>query len=140
MEDRTGKAATLRQAAAIGGVDLSTLINTLRKAAGQEEYASSGENGPVEAEEQPGWFAQEKIAATLDARPMLEAGEQPVGRVMRELARLEGGRIYELTTPFAPEPLIEQARSKGFEAWCREERPELYKTCFIRNSATPTAP
>lgn len=127
-----GRVATLRQAAGIGGIDLSTMINTLRKAAGQEEFVTSGESGTVEAGTRPIWMATAKIAVTLDARPLLDAGEQPVGRVLRELSRLGAGQIYELITPFAPEPLIDQARAKGFDAWCVEDTPGIYKTRFIR--------
>lgn len=34
--------------------------------------------------EQPNWLRQENIKITLDARPILAAGEHPLARVMNE--------------------------------------------------------
>jgi len=42
------------------------------------------------------------------------------------------GQIYELITPFEPEPLIEIIRQQGFAAWSYREESELVKTYCYR--------
>jgi uncharacterized protein (DUF2249 family) len=84
----------------------------------------------VTAAEAPGWFEPSHITVTLDARPLLEAGEHPVQRVLSECRALKAGEIYELITPFLPAPLIENARKQGLRAWSREEGEDVYRTYF----------
>ena len=127
------KVATLEQIARIGRLSLAETINRLRRAAGIAEGFSENESaaGAVTASAPP-WFAPERIAGRLDGRPLLEAGEQPIIRVLAELDKLEAGEIFELTMPFPPLPLIETAHAKGFQSWTKEESPELAKTYFVK--------
>jgi len=72
------------------------------------------------------------VAKTLDARPLLEAGQHPVNIVMEELSQLGPDQMFELITPFLPSPLIDMAKSSGFIAWTEEEMPGVFKTYFGR--------
>lgn len=125
------KVTTLQHAARVGGLDLGTLINRLRTSVGQEIYQEEGsqQRGVTNI---PKWLSVDCITQKIDVRPMLEAGEKPVGRVMVELGRLEPGKICELTAPFLPAPLIDMASEKGFESWHREESSEVFKVYFFR--------
>jgi hypothetical protein len=124
------KVASLAQVAAIGKVSLTAMINRLREEAGiQEEFVSDPAPDLV-ASEAPAWFSEDRIAARLDARRMLEAGEHPVQRVLGECRDLKPGGIYELITPFLPAPLIEKATASGLLAWAREESEGLFRTYF----------
>lgn len=111
------KVTTLRHAARVGGVDLADLINRLRTAAGQaadfsaEDIRDEHETGP------PAWYHKDRVAGTLDVRPLIEAGEKPVGAVMGALGRLAPGQIFTVTAGFVPAPLIDMARQRGFRAW-----------------------
>ena len=126
-----GKIASLQQAANIGGVNVAELVNHLRSSVGQHE-------GDMEFEEKtyhhevPAWFDSARIVAGLDARPMLEAGEHPVGQVIADLQKLKEGEIYQFTVPFLPAPLIDKATSLGFDHWIKEEQAELVLVYFVK--------
>jgi hypothetical protein len=132
------KVTTLQHAAKVGGLDLGTLINRLRISVGQEEYSEEviPQHGDPNV---PEWLSVDCITQKIDVRPILEAGEKPVGRVMLELGKLEPGKICELTAPFLPAPLIDMAIEKGFESWHREESREVFKVYFLRPNQEDSA-
>jgi len=126
------RVANLRQAAELGKIPLGTLINRLRRSAGQNEWQESGGDTAAGESGTPAWVTSGQIHITLDARPMLEAGEHPVNRVMQELPELQDNQLYVLIAPFVPAPLIDMAKTKGFKTWTREEAPNLVKTYFSK--------
>jgi len=129
-----GRVASLSQAAAIGKVSLTEMINELRREAGIEEAFAAEVAGDVTAAEAPEWYKTSQIVKTLDARPLLEAGEHPVQRVLQEAKVLKNGEIYELITPFLPAPLIDAAQKQGLQAWSQEAESGLFKTYFFMGS------
>ena len=128
------KVASLRQVAALGKVSLPEMINTLRAEAGIQDRFFSGDADKTMSQDKPVWFSESKIVASLDIRPMLESGEQPIQRVLRECKKLKLDEIFEAISPFLPAPLIEQAEKLGYLVWSEEESPNVYKTYFIRSS------
>jgi uncharacterized protein (DUF2249 family) len=120
--------ATLRQVAQIGNVPLAELINRLRREAGQTE----GTFEDSMKVERPNWLNTDNIEERLDARPMLEAGEHPLGVVLAALQKLPNGKIYELTTPFLPAPLLEQVRQKGFQVYSETVSENQVKSYFCK--------
>jgi hypothetical protein len=120
--------ATLRQVAQIGNVPLAELINRLRRAAGQSEGMFEESMNA----ERPIWLDMNNIQERLDARPMLEAGEHPLAVVLSALPKLPNGKIYELTTPFLPAPLLEQVRQKGFQVFSETLSENLVKNYFCK--------
>ncbi len=131
LRKTVAKVATLRQAAQVGGVSLGTIITTLRKCAGLDA-AEVGDTADDSSATPPSWFSPEKIAKTLDARPMLEDGQHPITIVMKDLDTLPGGAIYELITPFVPAPLLDMAKQKGFESWSVSESEDCVKSYLFR--------
>ncbi|MBN2008174.1 DUF1858 domain-containing protein [candidate division KSB1 bacterium] len=128
LRKTVAKVATLSQVAKIGNIPLGDMINTLRRAAGIEgDVVVSDEDADQGA--QPAWFNANQIVDTLDARPMLEAGEHPLGIVMARLKTLQPNEIYELLTPFLPAPMIDKARQQGYRVWSTTEG-ELAQTYF----------
>ena len=125
------KVATLRQAAKVGGISLGEMINTLRQKAGIEDrmVADSVEDT---LSARPVWADSGRVAAELDARPLLEAGQHPLGQVLTALGELKPGEVFELQAPFTPIPLIDVVESKGYSAWWSEEGPDLVKV-YIRS-------
>lgn len=128
------RVTSLAQAARVGGVSVTDLVQRLRRAVGQadfdtasEETESGGDFKPA-----PDWFDSDKVTKSFDARPMIDAGEQPIGRVLGDLDKLPDGEIYELITPFAPAPLIDKAVTRGFVAHSRAVGNEEHRTCFKR--------
>jgi hypothetical protein len=126
------KVATLQQAAAVGGIKAEELINRLRREVGQDIYAESA--GTTYRTFQPAWFAARKVAAELDARPLLAAGEQPVNQVMADFAALPSGQIYKLSAPFLPAPLIDKGSSLGLDHWLVKESEENFIVYFYKNN------
>ncbi len=111
VRDAVTRTLTLHQLAARGEVPLGSLITALREAAGIPAAAS--------ADESPAWVAGATRTVSLDARPMLAAGAHPVQDVMQALAGLAPGEVFELITPFVPAPLVDMARSRGFQTASR---------------------
>jgi len=127
------KVTSLAQAARVGNVSVVELIQRLRQEVGQPEFDSENlidktfENGP------PAWFTEEQIVQSLDARTMIDAGEQPIGRVLRDLDNLQEREIYELITPFEPAPLIDKAKERGMLVWFRSISKAEYRTYFVKS-------
>ena len=115
LRKTVARIATLQQAAAIGNVPVEELINKLRAEIGQDLFTQN-ENQMYNTQ-QPEWYNESLIAGELDARPMLAAGEYPVNQVIADLKMLETGKIYKLTAPFLPAPLIDKASSLNFKHW-----------------------
>ena len=80
----------------------------------------------------PVWFDRTKIKTTLDARPLLAAGEHPLQKVMEECENLQPGEIYEIITPFPPVPMIEKLAAMGFENYMETDGDGLFHTYFNR--------
>lgn len=131
------RVATLRQVAQIGDISLATLINELR--------AKVGQAIDFEADDQvsdwsvpPLWFDPLKMVKSLDARPIIESGQQPINLVLKELKELKAEQIYELITPFVPAPLIEMAKNQGYQAWTKQpSSKDEVKTYFTRLTELP---
>jgi hypothetical protein len=109
------KIATLQQAASIGNVKTGDLINLLRKETGQELMNAADDTTYNTIK--PTWFEVALIENEFDIREMLAAGEQPVNQVISDLNHLSKGKIYKLTSPFLPAPLIDKAISLKIEHW-----------------------
>jgi hypothetical protein len=126
------KVTSLAQAARVGNVSVVDVVQRLRQEVGQPEFVGEESVGLTTSSEPPAWFDEELIAKKLDARPMIDAGEQPIGKVLRDLEGLTGKDIYELITPFEPAPLIDKAKEKGMAVWFRASSTSEYHTYFSR--------
>ena len=127
------RVTSLAQAARVGNVSVADLVRGLRQRVGQPDFEADAV-APVSAEESPGivpkWMDQDSVVASLDARPLIDAGEQPLGRVMQELARLNPGEILELVTPFEPAPLIDKAIAREYDVWTVARSTDEHRTYF----------
>ena len=131
LRKTVAKIATLQQAAAIGNVSVEELINKLRNEIGQD-LMNQDENATYH-KQKPGWYNESLIAGELDARAMLAAGEHPVNQVIADLKQLEKGKIYKLTAPFMPAPLIDKASSLNFDHWVNKEGDDTFVIYFFSN-------
>jgi hypothetical protein len=136
LRKTVARVTSLAQAARVGGVPVTEIVQRLRAAAGQSEWSpksgTDGQREPGLGEERPDWLREATIQRTLDARPMIEAGEQPLTTVLRELTQLPENAVYELITPFEPAPLIDRAKKIGFVLWTAAMSASEYRTYFIR--------
>ena len=127
------KVTSLAQAARVGNVSIVELIQRLRQEVGQPEFVGEHLTNNTVENEPPDWFTENQIVRTLDARAMIDAGEQPIGRVLRDLDNLQERKIYELITPFEPAPLIDKAKERGMLVWFRSISNAEYRTYFVKS-------
>ncbi len=120
---------TLQQAAVVGQVNLDHLINTLRSAVGQDKMVIETEI-LTGAQELPDWTYQLPLHKELDARPMLETGEHPVGQVLEDLRKMPSGSRYLLIAPFLPAPLIDKAASLGANHYVEQLGHNIFNVHF----------
>lgn len=111
-----GKLATLEKVAQVGGMDAAKLVNTLRRAVGQEELGMEAASSPVveipRAADDPAWIDGE-AQFTVDGADLLRRGEVPLGRVNELLGKLEKGRFLLLLTNFEPTPMLEALQKQN---------------------------
>ena len=111
-----GKIATLEKVAQVGGMSVDKLVNTLRKAVGQDELqAASSMNRVIEiprVADHAEWIAGEP-QFTINGTEMLQRGEVPLGRVNELLRQLEAGCFILLVTNFEPIPILEAMQKQS---------------------------
>ena len=132
LRKTVGKVATLQQAAALGSVALSEIINTLRAEVGQELFTESSVEGEINFEK-PDWFDEEKVSVTFNASPLIDSGQNPMQEVFSQLGKTGDGEIFMLTTPFVPAPIIELIQKKGYAHYCNQLNKEMCHTYFVSN-------
>lgn len=125
------KIATLQQAAAMGKINITVLINTLRKDAGLSATESSNTSDEHKNNEIPAWIDETKITIVFNATPAIIAGEHPMPEIMSKAGTLKENEIMEFHTPFYPAPLIDILKSKGFQVFGLEINASLYKN-YVR--------
>lgn len=130
LRNTVAKITTLQQAATIGNVKVEELINLFRGVVGQDAVELADE--VTLNTTQPEWYDEDRIVNSLDIRPMLNAGEQPVNQVVSDLNKLKPEEIYEVIAPFIPAPLIDKATSLNMAHWIDRKGTELFLVYFSR--------
>lgn len=128
LRKTVARVATLEQAARIAGLEVSQVINRLRKKAGIEDLIEINEGKAMQFDEfeiNPG-----TIQESFDARPIIAAGEHPMHEVITKMNSLEKGKMLELITPFVPIPLIEIGKNRGLSVRYIKESDVVFKTYF----------
>jgi len=122
------KVASLKHAAAVGGLAVEDLVNALRAFVGQETFicGKANETFPYFSD-QPEWFSASRLLTSIDERTVDE-GKMPIAVVLQEASRLRAGEIVELVTAFLPAPGIDIIRNKGLRVWSVRDGPELVRT------------
>jgi hypothetical protein len=98
---------------------------------GQELFSADDDSGYKT--NRPPWFDENLVENELDAREMLAAGEHPVNQVISDLNKLPDGKIFKLTAPFLPAPLIDKASSLQFDHWVKKEQDDLFLIYFHKS-------
>ncbi len=112
----------VEQAAAIAGVNLSTLLFNLNKAVNIIVPSQINKEVMVNEEikiEQTGNDFLERISTekiiTLDVRPIIEEGKDPFLDIMAKVKTLKNDEVFLLINSFEPVPLYSVLGKKGFE-------------------------
>lgn len=115
-----GRMATVEKVVQIGGLDLTTFVNLLRRQVGQPELLPPDlvipvmDTRPVVAE--PEWIKGE-AQLVVDGKEILASGGVPLNRVNELLPQLEAGRHLLLITDFEPTPMIDAVKLQKREAY-----------------------
>ena len=115
-----GRMATVEKVVQIGGLDLTTFINLLRRQVGQLELVPPDlvipamDDRPMMVE--PEWTKGEP-QFVVDGKAMLASGGVPVNRVNELLLQLEAGQFLLLITDFEPTPMIDAVKLQKREAY-----------------------
>jgi hypothetical protein len=118
-----GKLATLETVAQIGGMDVTRLVNTLRRAVGQMELQSDSPDQlsielPALEEDAPSWITGEP-QFIVNGVDLLRRGEVPLGKVNELLTQLDPDRYILLLTDFEPTPIQEAMQKQNRRVYHR---------------------
>jgi uncharacterized protein (DUF2249 family) len=70
---------------------------------------------------------------TIDIRPILARGEQPITEIQNAIDRLKAGEGLSVVAPFLPSPLIEKLGSEGFRSRVERQAGGEWITQFWRD-------
>ena len=126
------RVASLEQAAAVAGLPVAKLINTLRAAVGQPLVPSDDtDNRAAYFSPKPDWFDAARIVASVDERAS-DPNKMPIAQVVQQATILKPGEILELLTHYLPAPGIDIMRSKGYRVWTCETAPGAIRTFICK--------
>lgn len=69
---------------------------------------------------------------TLDVRPLLARGEEPLGLIRSRVNALTPGHGLTVVAPFLPAPLIEMLKSEGFSSTVERSADGSWSVHFRR--------
>lgn len=127
---------TLRQAAAMAGIDPAELVAALNQALGVEAVPQAGGALGSRTGPRPDWARDDLVAAELDVREMQRREEEPFGAIMQRVATVPPGRIFKLRNTFEPFPLYEVLGRRGFTAWAQRVADDDWVIYFYREGET----
>ena len=128
-----GRVATLQQAASLGNVPVTEIINTLRSEIGQELYDGGNIQNGINYDK-PEWFDTQKIIVRFDASLLINKGENPMQAIFNQMEQVKQDGIFQLDTPFVPAPIIELITKKGFVHYCIKQGSSRFSTYFYHDS------
>ncbi|MHC4972054.1 MAG: DUF1858 domain-containing protein [Planctomycetota bacterium] len=106
---------TLERAAGIAGLDVRTLVQRLREAAGLPvEPETAAESAAVSTGAAPAWFTGRTPTEHIDAEALLDSGETPLPKVMEAARALAADGLLEVTAAFKPLPMVDALEHQGF--------------------------
>jgi hypothetical protein len=120
-----GQVATLQQVAAIGGLKVDDLVNSLRKEAGQDQSLLTDEDKVYLSDSPPDWFDHGTVTHNFNATPLINEGGSPMAVILEITQKMKTGESLELKTPFVPAPIIDIIRSKGFRVFSIQGKGEV---------------
>ncbi len=135
LRKSVAKVATLQQAAIVGRVDVSSMIDQLRQAVGLSPIEATETPSPSEENylgTAPDWFTKSCVSTSIDDRAG-DSDEMAITRITKALRNLAEHQVIELMTTFLPAPGIDVARGRGVRTWTLREQDNLYRTYFTHS-------
>ena len=80
---------------------------------------------------------ESKLAAisTLDVRPILDTGDDPLDTILETLRRVPEDGVLILTAPFEPRPLLKLLAAKGYRTQCELVASKTWRVEILPSSA-----
>ncbi len=125
------KVTSLQQAAKVGGVAISDMVNTLRAEVGLSSLLDASTDNDVQSAASL-QMPSSPVVATLDVRPIIDSGDQPKDAVLKSAEELRSNESLLLISPFPPIPLIDALRKRGFKIIMHPPQDGLVKTYVER--------
>ncbi len=120
------RVATLRQAAAVGGLASSELVDELRVAVGQDPIEDGPRQDDIDYfEPQPAWFDPDHVVVTL-REAELDPNVMPINPVLHSARDLGPGELLLLETDHLPAPGIDILRRKGYLVWAVQDGQRVH--------------
>lgn len=130
---------TVEQAAGLGQIDPRHLVHVLNEAIG--EAAPTGPAAPPpptsRTGDPPAWL-DTPVAAELDARPILDRGEEPFSQIMAAVSQVPEGQQFVLLARFEPLPLYTVLARRGFQAYAICHAPDDWEVHFYLGGSAPS--
>ncbi|MCP5027911.1 MAG: DUF1858 domain-containing protein [Actinomycetia bacterium] len=117
------RVATLAQAAAVGRLPTTEMVNQLRAAVGQAPHTDTDTETDDDVDyfgPQPGWFDADAVVAVM-RDDELDPDVMPINPLLRAARDLGEGEIVELVTSHLPAPGIDILRRKGYQTWTDDD-------------------
>ena len=134
LRSTVGRLATVERVAQVGGLDVFTFVNLLRREAGQEEKPGTPdpENYQAYVAREPEWIMGEP-QFTINGIEMLARGDVPLNRTIELVRQLDSGRFLLLVTNFEPKPMVDALKKQNREIYQKldPENPGIHLT-YIR--------
>ncbi|GAO42691.1 DUF2249 domain-containing protein [Flavihumibacter petaseus] len=75
---------------------------------------------------------------TLDVRPLIAAGNDPLNLIVRHTRSLKSGQLLKIVNSFYPGPLVQLLEKQGFGSFTKEAGYDLVETFFYLRDAAAT--
>jgi len=131
---------TLADAAKIGGVPVSVMIDKLKEIGFKTDDECG--RGPVLPDEEYGLNKKEihmskKIIEELDVRPILEGGIDPFEVIMAKLKSMDKKHTLKIINTFEPIPLLNILKKKGYQYHTERPGPGEVHTYLEKTDDVP---
>ena len=98
LRKTVAKVATLQQAASLGNIPVTEVINTLRSEVGQQLFEGEDSGDDINYEK-PGWFDPGKVSVSFNASPLIDSGQNPMQEVLGKLEKTNA-KTFDAPTSF----------------------------------------
>lgn len=77
---------------------------------------------------------------TVDVRPVISAGSDPLNLILAEIKKLSPGEALKVINTFEPTPLMLLLEKKGFENYVKEVDTDCFETIFFKRKIVAEKP
>lgn len=122
---------SIAMAAKIGGCSVHDFFQKLQPL-GFETDEQQAARETLDGDEKPAFMNELKAAdiLSLDVRPVIEAGKDPLTIILEKVAQIEPGKALKIINSFEPTPLIGLLGKKGFKSYISTPANNVVESFF----------